>query len=308
MKRITELTTINYNKINLNEELNKSLEDEQFQNLISKLDVNKDVMKKYITKLQRSALELNNCQKCVNLCECKNEMNGYVYFPMALDNSINFSFKPCKYKKEADQLNNYRNYITLYNMPSSLLQASFKNIWTDNKARIPVIKYLTNFITNYLKHEECKGLYLSGNFGSGKTYLIAAMLNELASKNIKVGMVYFPEFLRTLKGSFEEGTYNENFNYIKKVPVLLIDDIGAETTSTWSRDEILGSILQYRMDEKLPTFLTSNLTVEQLEQHLSITKVGVDQIKARRIIERVKFITEELSLISINNRQKKEEK
>ena len=42
---------------------------------------------------------------------------------------------------------------------------------------------------------------------------------------------------------------------IKQIPLLLIDDIGAEKLTDWARDEILGSILQYRMDFKLPTFL-----------------------------------------------------
>lgn len=37
--------------------------------------------------------------------------------------------------------------------------------------------------------------------------------------------------------------------------VLLIDDIGAENNSPWSRDEVLGTILQYRMDSDLTTFL-----------------------------------------------------
>jgi len=82
----------------------------------------------------------------------------------------------------------------------------------------------------------------------------------------------------------------------------LIDDLGAETTTPWSRDEILCPILQYRMDNNLATFITSNLNIEALEKHLAQTKEGVEVVKAKRITERIKFLTEELEMISKNMR------
>ena len=89
---------------------------------------------------------------------------------------------------------------------------------------------------------------------------------------------------------------------LKNVDILLIDDIGAENVTAWGRDEILGTILQYRMNNKLSTFFTSNLTLEELEVHLSLSKNSEDKVKARRIIERIKELTEDLELVSINRR------
>ena len=57
------------------------------------------------------------------------------------------------------------------------------------------------------------------------------------------------------------------------------------------------------MEEKLPTFFTSNLTIEELEQHLSTTNKDVDIVKARRIIERIKQLTENITMISVNLRK-----
>jgi len=48
-----------------------------------------------------------------------------------------------------------------------------------------------------------KGLYLTGSFGSGKTYLITALFNEMAKKGIKSALIYYPELLRSLKASFK---------------------------------------------------------------------------------------------------------
>ena len=44
--------------------------------------------------------------------------------------------------------------------------------------------------------------------------------------------------------------------------------------SSWIRDEVFGVILQYRMQEQLPTFFSSNFTMDELEQHLSVTQRG----------------------------------
>ena len=154
---------------------------------------------------------------------------------------------------------------------------------------------------SYIKDKKGKGLYLSGSFGSGKTYLVAALFNELAKKNISSALVYYPELLRSLKSSFGSD-YEEKFDFIKTVPLLLLDDIGAENTTSWSRDEVLGPILQYRMEEELPTFFTSNLSLNELENALSITNNGIEKVKAKRIIERIKQLTVPLELVSKNRR------
>ena len=123
----------------------------------------------------------------------------------------------------------------------------------------------------------------------------------MAKKGVKSIMIYYPEFLRELKSSFQTN-YSEKFDQAKKIPLLLLDDIGAENCSDWSRDEVLGPILQHRMENHLPTFFTSNLTLEELEKALSVTSSGVDKVKSRRIIERIKQLTIPLELISKNRR------
>ena len=97
--------------------------------------------------------------------------------------------------------------------------------------------------------------------------------------------------------------YGELLDEMKTIPLLLLDDIGAENVSNWSRDEILGPILQYRMENYLPTFFTSNLTIDELETNLSLVKNNVDKVKARRIIERIKQLTEDIELVSVNRRK-----
>ena len=145
-------------------------------------------------------------------------------------------------------------------------------------------------------------MYLSGSFGSGKSYILSALLNELSNKGYKTVNVYYPSLLKTLKASFNDSNYDDILNEIMDADILLLDDIGAENNTSWSRDEVLGTILQYRMDNDLTTFFTSNFTIEELESVLSDTKNDSDEIKARRIIERIKYLTIEDKLISKNKR------
>jgi primosomal protein DnaI len=271
--------------------------DKSFKDYVDSLNINYDILMKYTSRLGEAYLEKSNCATCKGLGFCKNKVRGYKLSPSLSGKIINFSYLVCpKLEKELED-NKYLDNVSLYMIPEELKKANFKDIYKDDKNRIPIIKYFKDFMDK----KESKGLYLSGSFGSGKTYLICALFNELAKKGVKSSVIYYPEFLRSLKAGF--GTdYNERYEYIKKVPLLLLDDIGAEAESNWSRDEILGPILQYRMDQNIPTFFTSNLSLKELEEVLAITNSGVDKVKARRIIERIKQLTNSLELISKNRR------
>lgn len=293
-------------KINnsLKVDFNKELNNPYFSLVLEKIDLEENKLYKYTSRIKDCANEEQNCQNCKGLYFCKNEMKGYKLIPNVLDNKINFEYEACSYMKKNLKETSFLNNIKLYNEPSELKNARIKDIYVDDKSRVEVIKYINDYIKNYNK-DRLKALYLTGSFGSGKTYLISALFNELAKQNVSSVIVYFPEFLRTLKSSFNdiENSYNERFNYVKNAKLLLIDDIGAENLTTWGRDEILGTILQYRMQENLPTFFTSNLNMKELEEHLSITTSSSDKVKARRIIERIKYLTDEMTLIGINRRK-----
>lgn len=276
-------------------------DDDEFKKVITRLKRPKDELIKYTSLFKDSANELKNCKNCKNILECKNNVCGYVYYPNVEQDNIIFSYIPCKYKKKLDKDSEYKKYITNIDMPNEIVNASMKDIFTDDKDRLEAIKWLTTFIKKYENNEKCKGLYLTGNFGCGKTYLISACFNELAKKGKKVAIVYYPEFLRNLKESFLDD-FKSSFDKIKKSELLLLDDIGAETVTNWNRDEILGTILQYRMQEKLPTFFTSNLTIKELEHHLAASD-SEGKIKARRIIERIKYLTDNIVMIAENKRK-----
>ena len=282
----------------------KALKDEDFVKVVNELDVTDEVKYRYTSNLWEIKEINKTCANCKGLDSCPYDIVGLKKTAVANNNIINFMYKKCEYKEKDDKEKEYLKNVYSYKMPKEIREASFKNIYKDDSNRLETIKYLKKFYDSYKKEEKVKGLYLYGNFGCGKTYLVSALFNELAKKNIKSTIIYFPELLRSLKASFSntEENYEERFDAVKEANLLLLDDIGAEKLSDWARDEVLGVILQYRMEEHLPTFFTSNLSLKELEEHLQIGKSSEDKIKARRIIERIKYLTEELEMNSVNRR------
>ena len=294
-----------YSKTSLEQDYQKKYDSDMlFRKIANSTKLPTETLMKYTTKLELSSLELGHCKNCKNILECKNEVEGYVYYPERNLDDIEFSYIPCKYKKELDKKNTYLDNIYYFDIPKDIKDASMSSIYTKDKNRYPVINWMKEFIESTKNGEYHKGLYLNGNFGCGKTYMLSAMLNKIAKDGKKVAIVYYPEFLRSLKESFADSEeYKRKFNYIKNADMLLLDDIGAETVTEWSRDEVLGTILQYRMEERLATFFTSNLTIEELEQHLAVANKQVDNVKARRIIERIKQLTIDMTMVSVNLRK-----
>ena len=299
MKKVTDIYKVDETK--LIHSFQDACSDKDFKDYVYGLNVKEDILMKYTSSLEDAFLENKNCKNCKGLECCLNKIYGYCYTAINDNGMINFSYDVCKYMEKKLKEDSYKENIDLFELPKEIRDASFKNVYKDDKSRVPIIKYFKEFMEHYDDEDKPKGIYLNGSFGSGKTYLIACLFNEMAKKGVRSIMIYYPEFLVSLKSSFSDD-FEEKRDSVKRIPLLLLDDIGAENTSNWSRDEVLGPILQYRMENHLPTFFTSNLTLDELEKSLSITTSGVDKIKARRIIERVKQLTESFDLISKNRR------
>lgn len=300
MKDISKIKDLKTNKKILEEEYNKAKKDSTFKEIIDSLDLSDDELMLYTSKLKQAATELDNSRKDKNCL--LNELPGFIFTPYVVDGVLNFTYKASKQKEqELEELEYIKNGYR-FEVAKNIRNAKMSDIYTDDKNRVPLIKWITKFIKEYKSGNTFKGLYLSGNFGSGKSYIISAMINKLVEDGYTAALVYYPEFLRILKASFNTD-FDEQFDYARKADLLLLDDIGAENMTNWSRDEILGPILQYRMDNKLPTFFTSNLTIEELEIHLGVSKDSVDKLKAKRIIERIKYLTDDIKLISENKRK-----
>ena len=297
--KLTVIDDEKFVKTDLLDDFHEALKDKDFKFIVDKLNIDENVLKNYTSILEECTCEFKNCQKCKGLLNCKNKLTGYTYLPTLKRGRLLFHYKPCKFMQENIEEHSFLKNVTYFSCPDNMKDNFEKDIIKTDKNRFHVIKWLNDFKKKYLTDTNIKGLYLHGNFGCGKSFLVSATLNELASKGIKSSIVFWPEFVR--QAFYDD--FKDNFEKIKKTPILLIDDIGAENLTAWNRDEILCPLLQYRMDNHLVTFFTSNFNLEELEQHLAVSKQNVDIVKAKRIISRVEQLTESAEMLSKNLRK-----
>ena len=201
---------------------------------------------------------------------------------------------------EQEKLKNIKDRINLINLPSSLKDASFGQIDL-KKNRDEIFERLANFVADYPNYQ--KAVYLYGDFGIGKSYLMAALAHELSvERGASTTLVHYPSFVLDVKNAISSGLVKDKIDQVKTAQVLILDDIGAEQSSPWMRDEILQVILQHRKQENLPTFFTSNFSFADLERHFANSKNGDETWQAKRVMERIKFLAQEVHLEGENRR------
>lgn len=243
------------------------------------------------------------CSDCQNYPTCKNLVKGYSPILSVVHGEIHISYEKCENHILYEQEERSESLISSFHMPKEIMEARMENIELDEH-RVIAIKAITKFLDQAKNTLPQKGIYLTGPFGVGKTYLLGAVAHRLQELNISSRLIYMPEFVRVMKEAIKTNTVQENIDTFKQADVLMLDDIGAETFSAWFRDEVLGSILQYRMMERLPVFFTSNYTMDQLETILASTsKGGIEEVKAGRIMERIRQVAHEIVLDGENKRK-----
>lgn len=271
----------------------------KYPNLSQKIiDRNLSTLYEYYTQSKQ-------CENCSCFQQCKNILQGYTPVIYVENNDIHLAYEKCEQRLMYEKAEKQRRLIKSLYMPKEILHATYDHIQFE-RGRAEAIREMSYFVDQVIENPEQlpkRGLYFTGPFGVGKTYLLGALANKLKEFNISSMLIYMPEFLREIRDSFKDDSINEKVNYFKQADVLMLDDIGAETQSAWFRDEILGSILQYRMMEQLPVFFTSNYTIEQLEEQLAKTTRGnIEKVKAGRIIERIRQVSQEVVVTGKNRR------
>lgn len=303
MKRLTSSPDFQTRYENMRKEILNTPSIQQFikehEQEISSNVINKNLMKLYEYKSQSFS-----CDKCPNLDGCINVVKGFEPKLVWRRGAIDIDYHRCPRKIRDDEKRKNEKLIDSIYVPKDILHATFTHLDLQDPDRWQAIETAQKFTEAYKKDQHTKGLYIHGSFGVGKSYLLGAIANDLAEINVSSLIVYFPEFIREMKQSFNDQSMNSKLEVVKKAPVLMLDDIGAESMSSWMRDDILGTILQFRMLEGLPTFFTSNFSYAELEHHLTYSQRGEkEELKAKRVMERIRYLTVPVEMKGQNRRK-----
>lgn len=128
-------------------------------------------------------------------------------------------------------------------------------------------------------------LVLKGGYGCGKTHLAAAIANVCVERAQPVLFITVPDLLDHLRAAFapsspgnETAPFDARFHQVRTAPVLILDDLGTESATSWAREKLY-QILNHRYNARLPTVITTNHELEDIPLRLRSRIVDPDLTK-----------------------------
>jgi DNA replication protein DnaC len=179
---------------------------------------------------------------------------------------------PCRCTK-SEQDTDRQNRLKRYSNLGSLARFTFENMEPRGKSGNPANQeqFERAYKAAAAFAAEPKGwLILGGPSGSGKTHLAAAIVNERISKGQPAFYITVPDLLDHLRSSFNpesEMPYDEFFDHVRSAPLLVLDDLGAQSGTPWAREK-LDQLLNSRFNNELPTVIVTITPIEKTEERL----------------------------------------
>ncbi len=113
-------------------------------------------------------------------------------------------------------------------------------------------------------------LVLYGPSGCGKTHLVVAIANRCIEYSRPVFYISAPDLLDHLRSSFNpdsEVPYDEFFEQVRNTPLLILDDLGAQSSTLWAKEK-LDQLLTHRFSNRLPTVIVSIIPIDEQEERI----------------------------------------
>ena len=245
--------------------------------------------------------QLDLKDRCLNSNHCY-VTNGY-YQDLYYDGLLQKVWVPCIHQKDFLKNQKFLKNYKMKDFPSSLDNLTVASILSKEES----LEYMdvVGEIISFLDKPEGPGYYIHGDVGVGKTYLVTALTNELAKLGKTIAFVHTPSLINDFKNKISNrfGSIDNELYILKNVDILVLDDIGSEGVSDWTRDDILLSILNHRMEAGKTCFYTSNLSVDELYSYYAVNnRREVNKLASQRLLERVKMTSREVHLKGKNRR------
>lgn len=236
------------------------------------------------------------CEACQGLTFCRFEPRGH-YLDLMYDGLLTYGLKPCAYyKDERLRYAHEKNYRVMdFDHDDLSIDLASLPLNNESKEYRDVVMYVMKHL---LDPQYREGVYLAGPPGVGKSYLCIGVCNYFARKGSTCAFVNVPRLVSQLKRLFQDNdAMEELLAKIVKAKVVVFDDIGGESVTAWSRDDVLLPLLDERMNSHRLTYFTSNYTMDELQQrYSSLHAKKSDPVAALRLLERVKALSAEKML------------
>lgn len=263
------------------ESINELIKDPYIMKVLSDGQVGRDFIEENWVEFLDFQEDVQKCKDCMGLYQCHKVSKGMKQAVHVENHHLKTILVPCKYGKEILEKQNILSHITVSNVSDDLLLSDLKSI------KDIMNKELASTIDHFLSNTSKKGLFICGPSGCGKSTLAGFLTRSLAKQGYHLGYVRFPTYLIDLKNSFNEFGNDNNIEELRNVDYLVIDDLGGENVTGWSRDEVLAAVLTYRNQNKKITLFTSQYTQDDLIKIYTLKKDAREKIKVERLLNTI---------------------
>lgn len=130
-----------------------------------------------------------------------------------------------------------------------------------------VLRYVRNLDDNLARG---KGVWFTGDTGTGKTTLAMLVSREALRAGHTVAIYSVPRLLAEIRNTFDansNSSYAELFTKLTAVDLLHLDDLGAEQQTDWVLEQLY-SIVNERYEDGKALVITTNLPEEDLKAQI----------------------------------------
>lgn len=275
---------------NLSQLVQTNENNKEFIEFIEKNKITDKLFNDNYQLFERYLTSYNLCKKRENITKCQQEIPGYrLKLIINSNQQINTILTDCLHRINNLDQKQVMNKFLIRHYDDALLSLSWnKDFLAIGHERQEIVIYLKQI----LKTKNFPGLYLYGASQTGKTFIFILLANKLIQKKHTVCFISWPEFIIEIKKSFNNENENSNkINQIKNCDFLFIDDLGSESVTAWERDELLFPILNARILPLKTTFINSSFSIDELINCYSKQYNKIEEIKVKRLIERIKKLT-----------------
>jgi len=279
------------------------LQQPEIKQFIQDNNVDENYIYQFTHRFHQWLLQNRLCIDCPGIHACRQPQRGQT-LDLVLDNGIMLKeIKKCHYLLAEEAEMAHLSRFLLSDMPKQWASYSVGSINLDQESDEYVLA--VSQIDERVLQTSGKGFYLYGKAGVGKTYLLACAANDAARAGLSVAFVHVPTLIGRLKSYLDNrDEFEAVLNKIKQADIVYFDDIGAESVTSWVRDELLLPLINDRCERSKSTWFTSNLDVSTLTKHYEYNQKGEkEEIKAQRLAQRIETVSDALKIKGFNRRR-----